>query len=186
MRGEYSFSQRRACGLMTMAVSSYRYQSSRCDEPLRTRLVELARDKPGFGYRRLHVLLGRSGEHVNHKRMHRVYRAAGLMIRRKKRKHCARVGQPLRIWTAANQEWALDFLHDAVEYGRAIRVLSVVDASHARVFGFGSGHEFRQLESDASTGRDRGRARTAESNSLRQRAGADEPAFSGVVRGTAD
>jgi putative transposase len=27
-----------------------------------------------------------------------------------------------------NQEWALDFLHDAVECGRAIRVLSVVDA----------------------------------------------------------
>jgi len=57
---------------------------------------------------------------------------------------------------------------------------------HARVFGLGSGHEFRQPESDASTGRDRGRTRTAESNSLRQRARADEPAFSGVVRGTAD
>jgi putative transposase len=65
---------------------------------------------------------------VNHKRVHRVYREAGLMIRRKKGKHCVRVGQPLRAWTAANQEWALDFLHDAVECGRAIRVLSVVDA----------------------------------------------------------
>jgi hypothetical protein len=39
VRGEYAFSQRRACGLMTMAVSSYRYQSRRSDEPLRTRLV---------------------------------------------------------------------------------------------------------------------------------------------------
>ena len=128
MREEYAFSQRRACGLVTVAVSSYRYQSRRSDEPLRTRLVELAREKPRFGYRRLHVLLGRSGEHVNHKRVHRVYREAGLMIRRKKRKHCVRVGQPLRVWTSANQEWALDFLHDAVECGRAIRVLSVVDA----------------------------------------------------------
>jgi hypothetical protein len=26
VRGEYAFSQRRACGLMTLAVSSYRYQ----------------------------------------------------------------------------------------------------------------------------------------------------------------
>jgi putative transposase len=68
VRGEYAFSQRRACELMTTAVSSYRYQSRRSDEPLRTRLVELARSKPRFGYRRLHVLLGRSGEHVNHKR----------------------------------------------------------------------------------------------------------------------
>ena len=28
----------------------------------------------------------------------------------------------------ANQEWALDFVHDAVDCGRTIRVLSVVDA----------------------------------------------------------
>jgi putative transposase len=127
MRGEYAFSQRRACGLLTVAVSSYRYQSRREDEPLRTRLVELAREKPRFGYRRLHVLLRRSGEAVNHKRVHRVYREAGLGLRRKKRKRCVRVGQPLRAWTAANQEWALDFVHDAVGCGRAIRVLSVVD-----------------------------------------------------------
>ena len=50
------------------------------------------------------------------------------MIRRKKRKHCVREGKPLLARTAANQEWALDFVHDAVECGRAIRVLSVVDA----------------------------------------------------------
>jgi putative transposase len=80
---------------VTKAVSSYRYETKRSDEPLRTRLGELAREKPRFGYRRLNLLLGRSGEHANHKRVHRVYRGAGLMIRRKKRKHCVRVGQPL-------------------------------------------------------------------------------------------
>ena len=128
VRGEYAFSERRACLLMTMAVSSYRYQARRCDEGLRVRLVELAREKPRFGYRRLHVLLQRSGEVVNHKRVHRVYREAGLSIRRKKRRHCVRIGQPVRNWTAANQEWALDFVHDAMACGRAIRVLSVVDA----------------------------------------------------------
>lgn len=90
--------------------------------------MELAREKPRYGYRRLEVLLRRCGERVNHKRVYRVYREAGLAIRRKKRKHCVRTGQPLRSWTAANQEWGLDFVHDAVESGRAIRVLSVVDA----------------------------------------------------------
>jgi putative transposase len=128
MQDEYAFSERRACRLVMVAVSSYRYETRRSDEPLRTRLVQLAREKPRFGYRRLHVLLRRSGERVNHKRLHRIYREAGLMIRRKKRKHCVRVGQPLRSWTGANQEWALDFVHDAVECGRKIRVLSVVDA----------------------------------------------------------
>jgi putative transposase len=128
MKKEYAFSERRACGLVMVAVSTYRYETRRSDEPLRTRLVQLAREKPRFGYRRLHVLLRRSGERVNHKRLHRIYREAALMIRRKKRKHCVRVGQPLRNWTGANQEWALDFVHDAVECGRTIRVLSVVDA----------------------------------------------------------
>jgi putative transposase len=128
MKQEYAFSERRACGLVMVAVSTYRYEARRCDEPLRTKLVEVAREKPRFGYRRLHVLLRRCGERVNHKKLYRIYRAAGLSIRRKKRKHCVRVGQPLRAWTAANQEWALDFVHDAVDCGRAIRVLSVVDA----------------------------------------------------------
>jgi putative transposase len=128
LRVTYVVSERRVCGLMGMAVTTYRYRSQRTDEPLRTRLVELARSKPRFGYRRLQVLLQRGGERVNHKRLHRVYREAGLAIRRKKRKHCVREGKPLLARTSANQEWALDFIHDAVACGRTIRVLSVVDA----------------------------------------------------------
>jgi hypothetical protein len=147
---------------MGMAVSSYRYRTRRCDEELRIRLVELAREKPRFGYRRLHVLLRRCGERVNHKRVHRVYREAGLMIRRKKRKHCVREGKPLLARTAANQEWALDFVHA------------------------GSRHQFCQPESDASVGTDRERARVAAGDPLRQWTRADESAFSGVVRGTTD
>ena len=43
------------CGLMSIAVSSYRYQSRRSDESLREKLVRLAREKPRYGYRRLQV-----------------------------------------------------------------------------------------------------------------------------------
>ena len=128
LRSHYAASERRVCGLMRMAVSSYRYESQRSDEALRTKLVELAREKPRYGSPRLQVLLRREGWEVNHKRVERVYREAGLTLRRKKRKHCVRVGRPLVERTAANQEWALDFVHDAVECGRTIRVLSVVDA----------------------------------------------------------
>ena len=65
---------------------------------------------------------------VKHKRVHRVNREAGLALRRKKRKHCVRQSAPLRQYTKPNHEWAIDFAHDAVAAGRAIRVLSVVDA----------------------------------------------------------
>ena len=123
---------------------------------------------------------------MNHKRVHRVYREAGLMIRRKKRKHCVREGQPLLARTAANQEWALDFVHDAVECGRTIRVLSVVDAYTRECLAlevdtsFASRRVTRVLEQIVA---ERG---TAAGDPLRQRAGADQPAFSGVVRGAAD
>jgi putative transposase len=112
---------------MSIAVSSFRYQSRRCDEQLRELLVKLSREKPRYGYRRLQVLVEREGECVNHKRLYRVYRAAGLCLKRKKRKHCVRTGLPQSQATAANQEWALDFAHDVIAAGRAIRVLSIVD-----------------------------------------------------------
>ena len=47
-----------------------------------------------YGYRRLGELLKRKGERVNHKRLFRVYRAAGLSVKRKRRKSLVRVGQP--------------------------------------------------------------------------------------------
>ena len=46
---------------------------TRCD-----RLHELAAERPRFGYRRLHILLRREGYRINHKRVYRLYRAAGI------------------------------------------------------------------------------------------------------------
>lgn len=95
LREQYAVSERRVCGLLSMPVSSYRYVARRCDEELQQQLVQLAREKPRFGYRRLHMLLRRKGEMANHKRVYRVYRDAGLCLRRKKRKHCMGAGAPL-------------------------------------------------------------------------------------------
>jgi putative transposase len=123
----YLVSQRRVCGLKVLAESSGRYVSRCNDEPLRLRLLEAAREKPRWGYRRLQVVLDQTGEHVNHKRIYRVYREAGLMIRRRARKRLRREGAPRPALTGPNQEWALDFVHDAAESGRKFRALSVVD-----------------------------------------------------------
>ena len=123
----YLVSARRVCGLLVLGESSYRYVSRRSDEGLRERLVEAAREKPRWGYRRLQIVLDGSGEHVNHKRVYRVYREAGLMLRRRRRKRLLRAGVPRPVVTGPNPEWAVNFVHDAAESGRKFRVLSVLD-----------------------------------------------------------
>ncbi len=127
LKEDFAFSERRACDLLGLPVSTFRYRSVRCDGALREKLVELAREKPRFGYRRLHVLLRRDGEQVNHKRVWLVYREAGLCVKRRKRKRLVRAGVKPAIPIAANQEWALDFAADVLATGRTVRVLGVVD-----------------------------------------------------------
>ncbi len=112
LKQDFAFSERRACGLLGLPISTYRYRSSRCDSELREVLVDLAREKPRFGYRRLHVLLQRDGEQVNHKRVWRVYRAAGLGVKRRRRKRLVRMGTPTLAATRANERWSLDFACD--------------------------------------------------------------------------
>ncbi len=121
-------SVRRACELALIPRSTFRFQRDKQrDEALRTRLIELAQDKPRYGYRRLLVLIRWGGTVVNHKRLFRIYRAAGLSVKRKRRKQLVRACQPRALPTAPNQEWSLDFVHDRIASGRSIRILAVVD-----------------------------------------------------------
>ncbi|MBI2820522.1 MAG: transposase [Acidobacteria bacterium] len=64
---------------------------------MRERLVALAQEKPRYGYRRLQVLLEREGQHLNHKRVFRVYRAAGLSVKRRRRKRLLYQGRPAAV-----------------------------------------------------------------------------------------
>lgn len=121
-------SERRACGLVGMSRSSCRYAGGgRDDTALRMRLRELAAARRRFGYRRLHVLLQREGWTLNHKRVYRIYREEGLCVRKRSRKRVARERCPLPARSGPNQRWALDFVSDALSWGRKIRLLTVTD-----------------------------------------------------------
>ena len=126
---EHRLSERTACKLLGVERSSYRYEP-RPDHnaELREELLRLARQKPRYGYRRLHALLDRRGHAVNVKRVYRLYLEEGLSVRRKKRKRLvrARAAEPRLL--RANQEWAMDFIVDGLATGRMVRILSVVDA----------------------------------------------------------
>ena len=106
---EKDYSQRRACALVGVAPRVYRYRSRRADDgPLRARLKELAAVRRRFGYRRLHLLLKREGNAVNHKRVLRIYREERLVVRRRGgRKRALGTRAPIVVPQAANvrQPW---------------------------------------------------------------------------------
>jgi putative transposase len=123
-----NMTERRACKLVGLDRSSYRYEPRRDhNAELRQELVKVARQKPRYGYRRLHALLSKRGFAVSTQRIYRVYKAEGLMVRRLRRKRLARVAVASNL-LRSNQEWALDFVSDALATGRGIRALAVVDA----------------------------------------------------------
>ena len=125
---KHAATERKACELAHIPRTTFRYQrNEEKDLPLKQRLTELAQEKPRYGYRRLDILLRREGEMVNHKRLFRVYRAAGLCVKRRQRKRLVRTGTPQMVSSAPNQQWAIDFVHDRLASGRTIRVLTVVD-----------------------------------------------------------
>ena len=132
VRRQFGVTERRACSALSFWRSTHRHHNNspreEKDRVLTTRLCELAEQRPRFGYRRLHVLLKREGQKVNHKRVYRLYRAEGLAVRRKARKKLAareRVQKP--AVSAANQRWSMDFMQGQLASGQRFRVLNVVD-----------------------------------------------------------
>jgi putative transposase len=83
---------------------------------------------PRYGYRRLWAILERRGWKANVKRIYRLYREEGLIVRRLKRKRLSRQIPVDSLLTGPNQEWALDFVSDALAGGRALRALTIVDS----------------------------------------------------------
>jgi putative transposase len=126
---EHQLSERQACRLLELDRSTYRYEARPdANSQLREALRELARQKPRYGYRRLWAILDRQGWKVNVKRIYRLYRAEGLMVRRLKRKRLKRQMPADALISRPNQEWALDFVSDALATGRALRALTIVDS----------------------------------------------------------
>jgi putative transposase len=100
----------------------------RDDEPIATRLRELAAQRRRWGRRRLTVMLRREGCMANWKWIDRIYCSLGLQVRRRIRKRIAyQRGEPLVQATRPNQGWSMDFVHDALDWGRRYRILTVVD-----------------------------------------------------------
>lgn len=130
LRRDHGVSLRRACRVVGLSTATWRYRSQRAEATtaLETRLRHHAAARPRRGYRRLHTLLQREGTVVNRKRVYRLYRAAALQVRRRRRKARLAGGRiVLPALTARGQRWSMDFMRDTLADGRPFRTLNIVD-----------------------------------------------------------
>jgi putative transposase len=127
-------SARRACRLIGVARSTLTYRSKLAtkDAPVIEAMRELSSQYPRFGYRRIHVFLGRRGHAMSADRAHRLWRQARLQVPRKRPRKRVASSRPRPLpATAANQVWAYDFVYDACANGQQLKCLTVID-EHTR------------------------------------------------------
>lgn len=130
---EKRVSERRALRLVRLSSSVLRYRKQ---EDRNVKLVEairsLAMKHRRWGCRLIYRALRYQGWKVNRKRVERLYRLEGLVIRRKKhRKLPVHLRKEMPPPKNPNDCWATDFISDALTDGRGFRILSVVDEATA-------------------------------------------------------
>jgi putative transposase len=119
----------RACGLAGVSRRRLSYVSRKDDAALAAELKGLAAAHPRYGSRRLCVMLRRErGRVVNLKRVRRLCREHGLLLRQKRRRKRRGVGAGVPCKAEyPGHVWAYDFVEDRTEAGRKLRVLTVAD-----------------------------------------------------------
>lgn len=125
---EAGFSIERACRVLQLSRSVFYYKTVKDDIPVIDSLNELAEEHPTRGFDWYYGNLRNKGLRWNRKRVLRIYRNMNLKLRRKrKRRIPKRPKQPLIEAKTLNDTWSMDFLSDALSYGRRVRVLIVMD-----------------------------------------------------------
>jgi transposase InsO family protein len=125
-------SERRACRAVQQPRSTQRYEPKPQDQEqhLVTRLHQLSRAHPRYGYRRITALLRREGWGVNRKRVRRLWRREGLQVpvaQRKRRAPGASAQSYPRRASRPNEVWSYDFVHDQTMDGRMLKWLPIID-----------------------------------------------------------
>jgi len=126
----FDLSERRACRLVGLTRDSYRHApvSNQQTQALSAAIIDIAQARRRFGYRRIHDLLRPEFPQVNHKRVYRLYSAANLAVRkRKKGKRPVSERVPLQIAQSINEVWSMDFVSDSLANSRRIKCLTVAD-----------------------------------------------------------
>ena len=130
-------SERRACRTLQQPRMTQRYEPKQPDKdkPLIAAMKRLAGKHKRYGYRFITAKLRQEGWQVNHKRVQRIWRKEGLQVpyRRKRKKSHGSSANACFVKRAEfiNHVWTYDFVDDATEDGRKLKLLTVLD-EHTR------------------------------------------------------
>jgi transposase InsO family protein len=134
VREKLVVSERRACRVIGQPRSSQRYVETRVDKEkaLLAQILKLSEKHPRYGYRRIWALLRRDGHYINKKRVHRLWRRAGLKVPAKQRKKRRLLGGTENGVSRRRAEykdhvWSYDFVMDQTEDGRTLKMMPIVD-----------------------------------------------------------
>ncbi len=126
----FGLSERRGCAVMGVARSTVQYEPRGKDDGKDLKEIrEIALRYPRYGYRRIWAVLRRSGRSINRKRVLRLWRQAGLVLkprRRRVRRRGQGVPGPLRA-AYPRHVVTYDFMFVRAADGRRLKILTVVD-----------------------------------------------------------
>jgi hypothetical protein len=130
LRNAYATSERRACQVMELNRSSYRYISEKpvVDDGYQS-VVRLSQQYPSWGYRKIYDLMKGEGHRSSRERVRLIRRREGLQVvrKRRKRKFLGETTQWAHRACYPNHVWAYDFVFDQTDDGRRLKCLTVVD-----------------------------------------------------------
>lgn len=139
-----------ACRTVGLARSSYYRKERRKSEScvIENRIIALSQNKPRYGYRFITAKLREEGFRVNRKRVQRVRSRERLQVAQKQRRT-----RRLGISTArrqradhANHVWSWDIIHDQLENGIKLKMLTLIDESTKQSLSIRVGRSIRATD----------------------------------------
>lgn len=130
-------SERRACGVLSVNRTAYRYEPVKLpdEDEVRQNIIETACNYGRAGYRTVTHMINNQkaagAPRLNHKRVERIWREEGLKVPQKQIKR-ARLylndGSCVRLRAERpNHVWSYDFVEDCTTDGRKVRWLNIID-----------------------------------------------------------